>query len=77
MIVAVSLSLQDVFIAGECITIVHVPQLLHQVVHCLVVQSLLLVQQVCFLLDNVVETNTIGQLEGVFHFWLIEHNSLG
>ena len=68
MIVTVSLGLKDVFIDSESVTVVHVAELGDEIVHDAVVPELLLINHIGSLLDNVIKTDTVRQLELVVIF---------
>ncbi len=63
MIVAVSLRLDYVLVDRECVPVVHVAELVDEFVHDAVVPELLLVDHVRLLLDDVVESHSVRQLE--------------
>lgn len=76
MIVAVSLGLEDILIDGEGITVVHVAELGDELVHDAVVPELLLINHISLLLDDIIETDTVRQLELVVVFEPINPHSL-
>ena len=63
MIVTMSLGFNEVLIAGKGIAVIHVAQFVDKVIHDLVVKELLLVDHIRALLDDRIETYTIGKFE--------------
>jgi len=76
MIVTVSLGLEYVFICGERISVIHVAELINQIIHDTVVPKLLFVDHIGPLLDDVIETDPIGQLELIIEFEFIDSHTL-
>jgi hypothetical protein len=65
MVIVASLSLQDVLVASQRISIVHVPQLFDEFVHLVVVDILEVVDLLGLLLDDGVELSADWQVEGI------------
>lgn len=63
MVILVSFSFKYILIAYQRIPVIHIPQLLNQLVHNLVVPKLLLINHICLLFDESVIAQAIGQPE--------------
>lgn len=67
MVVTGTFGFNDVLIASECITVVHVTKAHDQLVHYEVVGLLLTVDVLCHFLDNLVVACTVGKLKLVIN----------
>ena len=76
MIVPMALYLQNVLIGGEGISIVHIAQLVNELIHDAVVPELLLVDHVCALLNDSIITHAVRKLELVIILELFEPDAL-
>jgi len=63
MVVIVKLRLYNVLVASESISVVHVAELLNELVHDTIVPEFLLVDHLCLLLDHMIVSYTVGQFE--------------
>jgi len=62
VVISGALRLKDVLVGGQGVSIVQVAQLLHELVHQLVIPELSIIEEVCPLLDDVVEAKTVWEL---------------
>jgi len=67
VVVTGTFGFNDVLIASECITVVHVTEAHDQLVHYEVVGLLLTVDVLCHFLDNLVVACTVGKLKLVIN----------
>ena len=68
VIVLGSLGLEDILIARQSISVVHITKLLDQLIHEYVVVNFLSVDQLSFLLNDVVKADLVRELEIVIVF---------
>ena len=65
MVVTRAFSLDDVFVASQSISEVHVTQLFDQLIHLIIVVNLLRVNHRCLFFDDPVETSLVRQVKRI------------
>ena len=68
MVITMPFGLKDVLVHSESIPVVHITKLLNKVVHQLVVLKLFVIDKVSLLLDHVIETEPIREVELIIDF---------